>query len=151
MSERPEDSELTALESALRDLRPKPEALDRMVLMYRAGRASARGWGWRTATALSAAVAFALGMAWWVRPAPAVVERIVYVAAPSGQPDDAATAREDRDHPSPEALPDDASRGAWSRYIRLQEQVLSRGLDGLPSPPADPEQSLSIESLLQSF
>jgi hypothetical protein len=138
MSERPEDPELTALESALRGLRPKPEALDRTVLMYRAGRESARGWGWPAATALSTLVAIALGMAWWVRPEPAVVERIVYVAAP---------AREDQDHSSP----DDANRGAWSRYVLLQEQILNRGLEGLPSPSGPPEKPLNLESLLPPY
>jgi hypothetical protein len=142
MSERSEDPELTALESALRDLRPKPEALDRAVLMYRAGRASARGWVWPAVTALSTFVAIALGMVLWVRPEPAVVEHIVYVAAPS---------REDPDHPSPESPPDDADRGAWSRYVHLQEQILNRGLEGLPPPSGSPEKPLNLESLLQPY
>jgi hypothetical protein len=146
MSERSQDAELTGLESALRGLRPKPEALDRAVLMYRAGRASARGGGWPAATALSTVLAFALGIAWWVRPAPVVIEHVVYVAAPSAQPDDVATAREDADSSS-----DDASRGAWSRYVRLQERIFHRGLEGLPSPSAPPEQPPSLESLLRPY
>jgi hypothetical protein len=151
MSERPEDRELTALESALRDLRPKPEAIDRAMLMYRAGRASARGWAWPSATAFSTLVAITLGMAWWLRPEPAVVERIVYVATPTRQPNDATPAREDQDHPSPELTPDEGSRGAWSRYVYLQEQLLNRGLEGLPSPSASPEEPLNLESLLQPY
>lgn len=150
MSERPEDRELTALESALRDLRPKPEKLDRAVLMYRAGRASARGWAWPAATALSTLVAIALGMAWWVRPEPAVVERVVYVAAPSGQLKDTFTPREDQEHLSVESPPDDANRGAWSRYVRLQEQIFNRGLEGVPRPTDPPEEPLNLESLLHS-
>jgi hypothetical protein len=142
MSERSEDPELTALESVLRDLRPKPEALDRAVLMYRAGRASARGWGWPMATMLSTLVAIALGMAWWVRPEPAVVERIVYVTAPP---------RENSEPPSPESPPDDTGRGAWSRYVHLQEQILNRGLEGLPSSSGPSEEPLNLESLLRPY
>ena len=151
MSERPEERELTALESALRDLRPKPETLDRAALMYRAGRASARGWVWPAATALSTLAAIILGMAWWVRPEPAVVERIVYVTAPSGQPNGATSAREGQDHLSPKLTPDEGSRGAWSRYVYLQEQILKRGLEGLPSTSASPEKPLNLEALLQPY
>jgi hypothetical protein len=149
MSERNEDQELTALASVLRELCPQRETVDRAVLMFRAGRASARSWVWPLAAMLSTSVALALGIAGWLRPAPSVVERTVYVAAPAP----AAPERRDGDAPAPEtlSLPDDVERGAWSSYVRLQERILQDGLDGLPAPPSAPEKSQSLEALLRSF
>jgi hypothetical protein len=136
MSERPENFDLNDLESALRELRPRPEAMDRAALMYRAGRASARGW-----TVLAATVALGLGIALWIRPAPS----IVYVAVPQAQNDAVS------DSP-PSPPPDDSQRQAWSQYIHLQEQVSLHGLDGLPSPSQETEkQPPDGESLLNSL
>lgn len=141
MSERSEDRELTALETALRELRPQPDAMDRAALMYRAGRASKRGWVWPLATLFSTAAALVLGIAVWTRPAPSVV----YVAVPPVRNDAAS------DSP-PSGLGEDTERGAWSRYVHLQEQVLLYGLDGLPSPPsATDETPTDAESLLNSL
>jgi hypothetical protein len=142
MSERLEEREITALESALRELRPQTEALDRAVLMYRAGRASARGWIWPLATLLSTSATLVLGIVLWIRPAPA----IVYVAVP---PVDNETILPVP--PSP-LLANELERGAWSRYVHLQEQVLLHGLDGLPPPPsATDEPPLDAGSLLNSL
>lgn len=141
MSEESEDRELTAIESALRELRPKLETMDRAVLMYRAGRASARGWVWPMATLLSTAAALALSIALWVRPAPPVV----YVAV-SPTPKDALSAAPPTPSPA-----NGAERGAWARYIHLQEQVLLHGLDGLPVSPSETEEPPpNVESLLKS-
>lgn len=142
MSERSEDFDVTALESALRELRPRSETLDRAVLMYRTGRASARGWLWPTATLFSTILALVLGVALWIRPVPSVV----YVAVPPTRNDEVSASP-----PSP-PLADQAERGAWSRYLHLQEQVLLHGLDGLPSPPNETEEPPpSLESLLNSL
>jgi hypothetical protein len=142
MSERPEDLDVTALESALRELRPRPETLDRAVLMYRAGRASARGWIWPAATLVSTTAAFVLGIALWIRPAPPVV----YVAVPPARNDEVS------DAPLFSPLANDPERGAWSRYVHLQEQVLLHGLDGLPAPPSGREEPPpDAESLLNSL
>jgi hypothetical protein len=146
MSERPEELELTALASALRDLRPSPESLDRAALMYRAGRASARGWGWPLATAAAGALAMVLGVLMLLRPAPSVIERVVYLPAAQAEP--SVTPPEESVPP----LLDDASGGAWSHYVHLQEQVLNHGLDGLPAPSSDPEeQPPNVEALLRSL
>ncbi|HEY7156736.1 MAG TPA: hypothetical protein VH575_22395 [Gemmataceae bacterium] len=146
MSERPEELELTALASALRDLRPSPEALDRAALMYRAGCASAHGWGWPLATAAAGVLATILGVLLLLRPAPPVVERVVYLPVP--QPESPVTQPEESAPP----FPDDAGRGTWSHYVHLQEQVLDHGLDGLPAPSNAPqEQTPSVESLLRSL
>ena len=142
MSERPEDHDVTALESALRELRPPADSLDRDALMYRAGRASARGWVWPAATLFSTAAALVLGIALWVRPSPPVV----YVAVPPARNDEASVSP-----PSP-PLAQDTERGGWSRYIHLQEQVLLHGLDGLPEPPKETEdEPSSVEALLNSL
>lgn len=142
MSERSEERELTALASALRELRPRPDAIPRDVLMYRAGRASAHSWPWLAATLFSTTVALVLGMALWIRPAPPTV----YVAVPPAQ-----------DYEESASLPapppgDDTERGGWSRYVSLQEQVLLHGLDGLPSPPsASDDPPPDAKSLLNSL
>jgi hypothetical protein len=142
MSERSEEREITALESALRELRPQLEALDRAVLMYRAGRASAHGWVWPLATLLSTSATLVLGIALWIRPAPS----IVYVAVPPADNETISPAP-----PSP-LLANEPERGAWGRYIHLQEQVLLHGLDGLPpSPSATDEPLPDAGSLLNSL
>ncbi|HTU93152.1 MAG TPA: hypothetical protein VMF69_23940 [Gemmataceae bacterium] len=142
MSERSEDRELTSLASALRELRPMPDAMDRAVLMYRAGRASARRGVWVTTTLFSSAVAVVLGITLWVRPAPPVV----YVAVP---PDPNASVSAAPPPPLPASAPE---RGAWARYIHLQEQVLLHGLDGLPASPSNTEEpSPDVESLWKSL
>jgi hypothetical protein len=140
MSERSEESELTALESALRELRPQPETIQRDALMYRAGRASVRGWIWPAATFGSATAALVLGMVLWIRPQPPVV----YVVVP-------APAEEASPSPISSPLADQTERGAWSRYVRLQEQVSLYGLDGLPAPSGTDESPPDAESLLNSL
>jgi hypothetical protein len=148
MSERPEERELTALASALRDLQPSPEALDRATLMYRAGRASARGWGWPLATTVAGTLAAVLSVWLLLHSSPPVVERVVSLPAHTAQPESPVTRPEESVPP----LPDDADRGAWSHYVHLQEQVLDHGLDGLPAPSSAPqEQTPSIETLLRSL
>jgi len=142
MSERSEERELTALESALRELRPKKESIHRDVLMYLAGRASARGWMWPAATICSATAALILAIVLLIRPEPPVV----YVGVPAEPADEASPS-----FPS-SPLADQAERGAWSRYVHLQEQVLLHGLDGLPRPSSGTEeQSTDVESLLKSL
>ena len=142
MSEQSENLELTALEAALRELQPRAETFDHAVLMYRAGRASVRGWLWPAATLVSAAAALVLGIALWLRPAPPVT----YVAVPAPPNDD-----------TPASLPatplaDQGERGAWSRYVHLLAQVSLDDLDGLPSPPDAPEEPpLDAETLLKQL
>jgi hypothetical protein len=143
MSERSqEERDLTALESALREMRPKPAAMDRDTLMYYAGRATALSWLWPTATFLSTAVALVLSITLWIRPSPP----IVYVAVPSSQNDGASAS------PPLPSSEDGAEPGAWARYVHIQEQVALRGLDGLPPPPSTTQEpSPDVESLLNSL
>lgn len=126
MSGRSEEGELTALESALRELLPKSGGIHRDVLMYRAGRAAARSRLWPAATLVSTTMALVLGMVLWIRPAPPTV----FVAVPVAQnhEESASVAAPPRG--------DDTERGGWSRYLLLQEQIALHGLDGLPVPPS---------------
>jgi hypothetical protein len=142
MPERPDERDLTAIESALREMRPKPAAMDRDVLMYRAGRASAHSWLWPAATLVSTTAALALSVALCIQPSPP----IVYVAVPSTQNDAVSASL-----PSPSSE-DEAKPGAWARYIHLQEQVTLHGLDGLPPPPSGTQEpSPDVELLLNSL
>jgi hypothetical protein len=142
MSERSEDRELTALESALRELRPQSDAMDRAVLMYRAGRASTRGWIWPLTTLFSTAAALVLAIALWTRPAPP----IVYVAVPPARNEAVS------DSSSSAGLAEGAERGAWSRYVYLQDQVLLHGLEGLPPAPSTADEAPpNAESLLNAL
>jgi hypothetical protein len=141
MSERSKDFDVMALESALRELRPRSDTLDRAVLMYRAGRASARSWAWPMATLFSTALSLVLGISLWMRPAPPVV----YVAIPPARNDEVSVSPPSSPHAN------DAVSGAWSSYLELHEQVFRDGLDGLPAPPSTPEETPSLESLLQSL
>src|SRR5215831_14138364 len=81
MSESTSDPKLTALEISLAALVPVPGRIDRDQLLFRAGQASVRSrpWLWPAATALSAVVAVVLGTVLALRPAPATVERVVYL------------------------------------------------------------------------
>ena len=111
------DSELTDFEAELRELAPHAGRLDRDVVLFASGRASAKANRWRAATLALAALSLTLGVSLAVRPAPVIVERIVYV------PIEAETEAE----PSFIAPPPAISRE------KLIEQVFLRGLEGLPA------------------
>ena len=111
------DRELAAFEDDLRRLAPNAGRVDRDALLYEGGRAAAKAGRWRAATAGLAALSLALAVLLAVRPAPPVVERIVYIPVES----------EEVPEPSPVA----PARPAISRQA-LIEQVFLRGLDGLP-------------------
>lgn len=155
MSERSEESELTALASALRELRPKTEGFDRDVLMYRAGRASTHAWIWQSIAAAMTTFATLFGVLLLIHPAPPVVERIVYVPAPAAPQEPLPVKPEESNAPP---TPEPLVREPWissprGRYLQLQEQVLSLGLKGIPPPPPAPPlpEPPSIEQLLRSL
>jgi hypothetical protein len=123
MSDERKTPELSELEAALGALSPRRAAIDRDALMYRAGQAAgARPWRW--ATAVSTFAALFLGGALLMRP---TVERLVPVPVPAPAPSPPAP-------PEIEASPTGGGAGPAS-YLYLQEQVLNRGLDGLPPFP----------------
>jgi hypothetical protein len=110
------DPELAAFEDDLRRLTPNAGRVDRDALLFEGGRAAAKAGRWRFATAGLAALSLALCVLLAVRPAPPVVERIVYIPV---EPEEVP-------EPSPVAPPPAISRQA------LIDQVFLRGLDGLP-------------------
>src|SRR5262245_7863486 len=79
MSEQTHDPELAGFERTLKSLSPAPAAMDRDVLMFQAGRASARrnGWRWPVATAVLASTAIVFALLWQQRPAVVIVDRPV--------------------------------------------------------------------------
>jgi hypothetical protein len=147
MSQVPPDPELKAIESALGELIPVSSRLDRDKLMFQAGAMSkpaARGrFTW---PAITAALSLALaGESLFLgsRPAPQVVERIVFMPVPA--PTDAvvpAAQREPRppgfangDFGAPASLSVASSSGA-SDYQRFQNLVIRFGFDAFPERPA---------------
>jgi hypothetical protein len=135
MSGQAPQSELTALESALRDLAPAGVALDRDALMFRAGQAAApHRWFWPAATAVSSSAAVVLAVLLACRPT-VHVERIV--PGPTDQRAPSSPDPEETSVPSqaraPKPLPPNR---------RLEERLLRWGLDGLgeapPLPPSNP-------------
>jgi hypothetical protein len=138
MSEHVHDEGLTELEAALAGLAPRPPALDRDRLLFRAGQESARrGRLWPWATGLLAAVAAGLGALLVLRPGPPPVERIVYVPVKEEAPPVRAAA----DRPTAPAAADSdvpAATGEADRArlaaFRLRREVLRWGLDALPAP-----------------
>jgi hypothetical protein len=123
MSDERQTPELSELEAALGGLSPRPASVDRDALLYRAGRAAGAR-PWRRATAISTLFALALAGVLVTRP---VVERPVPVPAPTAPDVDSLTS------PDVESVPSHGGREGPSLYLQMQEQVLSRGLDGLPS------------------
>ncbi len=155
MSERPEERELTALEAALRELRPKPDSIQRDALMYRAGRASVHSWLWPLVAMATTMIAAVLGIVQLARPVPPVAERIVYLPAPAVPQEPVSVKPEESAPPSvPEPLVseplDSSPRG---QYLRMQERVLRLGLKGIPPPPPAPPlpEQPTVEQLLQSL
>jgi hypothetical protein len=122
MSDQRETTGLSDLEAALAALAPRPPALDRDALMYHAGRAAVRRWQW--ATAVSTTVALSLAVTPLLRPSG---DRVANVAV-SPPP---APVAEPLAGPESEPLPS-VGELVPSAYLLLQEQLLSRGLDGLP-------------------
>jgi hypothetical protein len=127
MSDARQTPGLSDLEAALGALTPRPPALDRDAILYRAGRASVRRWQWATAASTTATLALAVTLL--LRPS---VDRMPVVVAPPPAPRVLPPALPETE-PSPSA-----DEPAPAAYFRLQEQLLSRGLDGLPPLAAGP-------------
>src|SRR5258708_838932 len=128
--------ELTELEDALRGLAPRPAELDRDAIVFRAGqRAARRSWWWPVALAGSTTTAVVLGVLLALRPAPQVIERIVYVPVEQTAPAPSPI-------PEPPPTEDLASPFLHTPRGRLQEHLLRHGLDGLGEPPPPPSRDM---------
>jgi hypothetical protein len=136
MSEQTHDPELAAVASALASLAPSAGQLDRDQLLFRAGQSSVprRRWFWPALSATLGVLAVALGIAAARRPAPEMLERVVYVQAPAAGslqevPDVALSAPQ-----SPKAIvPNNRGESPLS-YYRLEQVALRWGVEGLPDP-----------------
>ena len=140
---------------ALASLAPRPAALDRDRLLFRAGRASApHPWFWRLSAAASTIVAAVLAATLLLRPPLAPVERVVYVQVKP--PPVKTAAPKEKVEPPPAPLESEPTESPYSwpttPYTRLEDRLLRWGLDGLGEPPptaaAPPE---TLKSLLQSL
>jgi hypothetical protein len=133
-----EDIDLKAIEADLARLRPAPAAVDRDRLMFRAGQASRSPSQnvWRGVTVAFAVLSASLIGVLLLR-GPRVEERVVYVPAP-------LTTVEVRPMPSV-----NASSQAFAEYHRLQERLISQGLEALPRYEAEPSRPLNIENLFE--
>jgi hypothetical protein len=134
---------LNELEIALGTLTPRQPMLDRDALMYLAGRATSRRW--QFASVLSTIAAAVLAITLLIRPQG---ERIVFVPAPPSPAPEAGIPAP----ATPESAP--ASDGSGlAFYLHLQEEVLNRGLDGLPPLPngPDPFGPVTTEELLHDL
>jgi hypothetical protein len=152
--------ELTRLADALRGLAPDPTPLNRDALMYQAGRASRpspRAWQLLAATSTTVAVALALTL--WLRPEPQgihptiVVEKQVPIPPPEGSsgpgPQPGESFVTTPEPPAERIEPDNRPY-----HLRVQDQVLRWGLDGLPVRPPEPKRPpelKSFENLMKSL
>jgi hypothetical protein len=156
MSESTSDPKLEALEKSLTALVPVPGRIDRDQLLFRAGQASvrSRSWLWPTTTGLLAAAACVLGTALALRPAPATIERIVYV--PVSQPVVASVpkpANVNSTSFSPSSSTNEDFGNLWassSEYLQQRNQAIRWGVEALPpAPPMTASmQTPSVESML---
>ncbi len=147
----PLEPRLNEVATALAALAPRPPALDRDRLLFHAGRASApRPWFWRLTTAGSTALAAVLAALLLFRPAPAPVERIVYIRVEPAPPKADAPPAAAPAESEPPAVP----LYPWpaTPYARMEDKVLRWGLDGLAEPPAPPDAPPdTVDSLLKSL
>jgi hypothetical protein len=155
MSESTSDPKLIALEKSLSALVPAPGRIDRDQLFFRAGQASmkSRRWLWPSATALVAIVAVGLGTALMLRPAPRVIERVVFISPESQAPASDSTGSASLPNATAMQNKTESSRELWASsagYVQQRDQAIRWGVEALPpSGSIDSTGSaLSIEGLL---
>jgi hypothetical protein len=152
MPQIPPDPELKAIESALGELVPVSSRLDRDKLMFQAGAMSSRGarrrgWVW---PAITAALGFVIcGESFLVasRPAPQVIERVVFVPAQSSVAIESSagesqtvggnTPRHGSEGQAGAGAGESRVVAGWpvaSDYQRFQAMVMRFGLDAVQEP-----------------
>jgi hypothetical protein len=135
MSDEPRPAELNALENSLRSLNPAP-VLNRDQLMFHAGQESMRR-SFRILMGVAAGLVALLPLQAMLLPRSGS-ERVVYVTAPAPQ-----------ERPVQLAAPVPPPTNDPAAYFHVRKQVLEKGAESLPPPPAAPAaQRVSLESLL---
>jgi hypothetical protein len=152
MSQIPPDPELKEIESMLGELVPRSSRLDRDKLMFQAGAMSSRGarrraWMWPAMTAVLLAVLCGESLFLAGRPAPQVIERVVFVPAPAPGPAAVAASAGDSERirgqdrrviaDQPAAANEPWPVDAWPAtpdYQRIQAMVMRFGLDAIQEP-----------------
>jgi hypothetical protein len=139
----PHEKELSDLEKLLAALPPRPTTLDRDHLLFRAGQASmTRSWAWPVAAVATSVAAGCLAMVLVLRPLPEPVVRIVQVqvpvAVPAPRPNDAQP-NQPQTSPVPGYLLD--TPAPTMAYLRLRQQALRFGLEGLPETATSDEEA----------
>jgi hypothetical protein len=137
------DLDLTALETRLAALAPAPVALDRDVLLFRAGQASVRNRQvWPCATGLATFAALVLAVVLLIRPAPLPIERVVTVPSPAPQVVVPPVQRSDGappvSPPVPSLSPRDSAPPLVSNYLTRRREVTRWGVDALPEWGPEP-------------
>jgi len=145
MSEEPFDADLVEFEAVLRKLAPAAGRVSRDQVVFRAGRASARGRAlWSGAAGLSLGLGIALAASLTIGRMFTGPAEVIYVSAPAER--DSAL----QENP-PEISPADLASPwqAQMKYLRLQEELATHGLNALPRPAeAESPKRLSVDQLL---
>ena len=146
----PLEPRLNEVAAALAALTPRPPALDRDRLLFRAGRASApKPWMWRLTAAASTTLAAVLGVLLVIRTAAIPLPEIIYVRVEPAPAPPVPAAPSIPIEAAPPAPPD-----SWpsTAYTRMEDQVLRWGLDGLAEPAPPPAAPVeTVDSLLKSL
>ena len=138
MAEHHPRPELTDLEAQLQALKPTPGGLDRDRILFRAGRASARGPGrylWPGVSGVLALTTVALAVALAIRPEPS--ERVVYVEVPRAAPPPQEQRPPGAIDEVPAPTPPEKALLTGGRSL-MERQLLRWGLDALPAPTPAP-------------
>ncbi len=137
MRQVPSDPELKAIESALGALVPVSSRLDRDKLMFQAGAVSTpaarRRWVWPVITSVLSVALAGESLVLGLRRSPQIVERIVFMPAPtrSDRPENTpAESAPGRERPAVESV------ALGSDFQRFQDLVMRFGLDALSGPPS---------------
>jgi hypothetical protein len=126
------EKDLSDLEKLLAALPPRPAALNRDQLLFRAGQASMRrSWAWPFAAVVMAMAAGCMATILVLRPLPEPVIRMVQVQVPVSAPLVAKDAGPQEPGPAPPAGFHEAPSPTMS-YWKMQQQALRFGVEGLP-------------------
>jgi hypothetical protein len=135
---KPHEEELSDLEKLLAALPPRPAALNRDHLLFRAGQASMRrSWAWPLAAVVMSVAAGCLATVVVFRPRSEPVIRVVQMPVQVPTPVVAKEAAPQEFPPSAPQMSLHEAPPSTLSYWRLQQQALRFGVEGLPGPATD--------------